>query len=178
MAIAATRLMFQLGSRVIAGNLGGKSLCCAMRPAQGGTLPPAGDYEILPPMNDPVYGRVALMVPVGGSGAVRAQMAMQKCLVTAKLFMKPDWGTPAVATKFETPPAVGMKFERPAGVGMKFERPPAVGTKFERPGANGGQVFVLSNRPVLGRNCIVISSGFADLMDGLQTSGGARVTVV
>jgi hypothetical protein len=36
---------------------------------------------------------------------------------------------------------------------------------------------VLSDRPVLGRNSIVVSSGFADLMDALQTSGGARVRV-
>ena len=69
MAVVATRLMFQAGSRTITGSLGGRFLHCTMRPPQGGALPPAGDYEILPPVSDPIYGRLAVMAPAGGSGA-------------------------------------------------------------------------------------------------------------
>jgi hypothetical protein len=147
------RLLFQVGSRTISGSLAGKFLQCTMRPPQGGTLPPAGDYAILAPMNDPIYGRVALMVPVGGSGAVDVGLTLQKCLVAIKLTFKPDAGP--------SPVAFGVA-KKPGGTAA----------------GDVSQVFVLSDKPVLGRNCIVVSSGFADLMDGLQTAGGARVTLV
>jgi hypothetical protein len=122
-------LTFQISSRTITGSLGGKFLYCTMRPLQGGVVPPAGDFKIQPPVSDPIYGRIALMAPVGGSLILSA--------VSGKFFLKPD----------------------------------------RTPGAGGGPVFVLSDRPVLGRNCIVVNSGYADLMDALQTSGGAMVTV-
>jgi len=158
MAVIGARLMFQAGSRTIAGSLGGRFLHCTMRPAQGGALPPAGDYEILPPMNDPIYGRVALMVPVGVAGAIRTGLTMEKAVQSSVAFLKPD----------VTPTAKGQK---------DYEKPMAARRMGHPPGAAGGQAFVLSDRPVLGRNSIVVSSGFADLMDALQTSGGARVTV-
>jgi hypothetical protein len=146
MAIVGARLMFQVGSRTITGNLSGKFLHCTVRPAQGGALPPAGDYEILPPVSDPIYGRLAVMAPAGGLGATKDV----------------DKSTPAVRGKLIVKP---------------YAAPPVVAMKFETPGAGGGPVFVLSDRPVLGRNCIVVGSGFADLMDALQTAGGARVRV-
>jgi hypothetical protein len=145
-------------------------------------------------MNDPIYGRVALMAPVGGSGPVRVELTMQKCLVTASFFLKPDATPTAIGQKLfqkvgATPTAIGEKlFQKvgatPTAIGEKvFEKPLATAVSdkfFQKPGtspptAPGGQVFVLSDRPVLGRNCVVVSSGFADLMDALQTSGGARV---
>ena len=179
-SIGAMRLLFQAGSRTIAGNLAGKFLCCTMRPPQGGALPPAGDYVILPPMNDPIYGRVALMAPVGRAGGIRPELTMQKCLATAT-FLKPDVTPAAVSGKLLEKPlgaaAIGAKvFQKPGAtatsIGAKvFEKP------LEKRGAGAGQVFVLSDRPVLGRNCVVVSSGFADLMDSLQTAGGAGVTV-
>ena len=43
--------------------VGGKSLHVMVRP---GAPPPPGNYEIHPPVNDPIYGMVALMVPTGG----------------------------------------------------------------------------------------------------------------
>ena len=51
---------------------------------------------------------------------------------------------------------------------------------FQAPGASqaaAGQVFVLSNRPIAGQNSLVVSSGYADLMDALRAAGGASVTV-
>ena len=40
------------------------------------------------------------------------------------------------------------------------------------------EVLVLSDKPIAGRNCLVVSLGFADLMLGLQVSGGATLTVL
>jgi len=172
-SIGAMRLLFQAGSRTIAGSLGGKFLNCTIRPPQGGALPPAGDYEILPPMNDPIYGRVAVMASVGQSGPVRVELAMQKCLVSASFFLKPE----------ATPTAIGQKIflkpdARSTSISQKlFEKPMAARRMGHPASSAGGQAFVLSDRPVLGRNCVVVSSGFADLMDGLQKAVGARVTV-
>jgi hypothetical protein len=36
---------------------------------------------------------------------------------------------------------------------------------------------VLSSRPILGQNSLVVMIGHADLMDALQAAGGASVTV-
>jgi hypothetical protein len=46
--------------------------------------------------------------------------------------------------------------------------------KFVGP-AGGAASFVLSSRPIPGRNCLVIQSNFADLMDALKSTGGATV---
>ena len=39
------------------------------------------------------------------------------------------------------------------------------------------EILVLSDKPIAGRNCLVVSVGFADLMLGLKASGGASLTV-
>ena len=39
------------------------------------------------------------------------------------------------------------------------------------------QVLVLSDKQIAGRNCLIVSLGFADLMLGLQAAGGASLTV-
>ena len=39
----------------------------------------------------------------------------------------------------------------------------------------GSASFVLSSRPIPGRNCLVIQSNFADLMDALKNAGGATI---
>ena len=38
-------------------------------------------------------------------------------------------------------------------------------------------VFVLTSRPITGQNCLIISTGFADLIDALHVSGGSSVVV-
>jgi hypothetical protein len=40
------------------------------------------------------------------------------------------------------------------------------------------EVLVLSDKPIAGRNCLVVSIGFADLMLGLAATGGATLTVL
>ena len=46
--------------------------------------------------------------------------------------------------------------------------------KAERP---PDPVFVLSDRVIPGRNCIVMSLGFADAMSALQSAGGGQITI-
>ena len=40
------------------------------------------------------------------------------------------------------------------------------------------EVLVLSDRAIAARNCLVVTLGFADLMLGLEASGGATLTVL
>jgi hypothetical protein len=40
-----------------------------------------------------------------------------------------------------------------------------------------GQLYVLSDRPIPGRNCIIMSSGFADVMSALKAAGGGLITI-
>ena len=156
MAVVATRLTLEGSSRTLTGGLGGKFLHCTMRLGQGGDFPPAGDYEILPPISDPIYGMVALMVPARGLGA-KDIFKYEKPLLEHK-----DWagggGVPSVCA---------------------YEFYVHIKGEDESPSSKGGrQIFVLSDKPVLGHNSIVLNSGFADLLDALQTSGGAMVEVI
>jgi len=75
-AICGGRLMFQLRSGTLAGNLGTRFLYCMIRPGKDWAVPPAGDYEILPPRNDPIYGRFAVMVRSGSGGGTRLGSAL------------------------------------------------------------------------------------------------------
>jgi hypothetical protein len=130
----------------IIGNIAGKALHVTMRLSQVGPAPPAGAYDIHPPVNDPIYGLIALMTPSTSS--------------------------PGAAVTHTT------KME---GGGMtateKVFRPQA--SFFIKQGGmtSTGQVFVLSSRPILGQNSLVISHGFADLMDALTAAGGASVAL-
>jgi hypothetical protein len=40
-----------------------------------------------------------------------------------------------------------------------------------------GQVFVLSAQPMQGRNCLVLTAGYADLIEALQRAGGGKLVV-
>jgi hypothetical protein len=122
------RLTYRGRSSIISGIVGGKVLHWAMRLSQAGTNLPSGEYHILPPQNDLIYGTIALVVPA-------------------------------------------EKWEAPGGrIAIKHAaRSPTVGTE---------AAFVLSDRPIRGRNSVIVQSGFADLMDALKVSGGATLQVL
>jgi hypothetical protein len=131
----------RLTNGAITGMIGGKALHLSVRPAQPGSHPPPGNYVIHPPVNDPIYGMVALMTassPGGGS----LNETRPNTVATAH-----GWNL---------------------AVAMGWNQAPA-GTR--------NQAFVLSSRPILGQKSLVVTLGFADLMDALQGSGGAAVTV-
>ena len=140
-------LNFLLGSRVIAGSLGGKSLYCTLRPSRGGTLPPAGEYEISPSVSDPIYGRLALMTPSESSPAASPTGIRKSGELKDKW---DDWLASAFGSLNAT-------------------------IKFWRPG--DGPVYVISGQAIPGRSTIIVTAGLSDLMDGLQAEGGARVTL-
>ena len=150
-------MQLKLSNNMITGNLAGKPIHCVVRMSQGTGSPARGDYVIPPPVSDPIYGQTAMMID-----------------------LKP--GSPGVAQ--------GLHFKVP-GLGSSagiFKAPgsasSAGGGAMETGGGAGAavpltkQVLVLSDKPIAGRNCLIISIGFADLMEGLQTTGGASLTVL
>ena len=153
-------LQFQGG--FISGSLAGQLLSCLVS-ALPGSMPPAGVYQIQPPVEDLVFGQVAVMTMVGrsdGGGATSAEvMRRLPGGASASYEFNPQGGVSA---------SLFDKFVPQGGVSASI---------FEKmvPQGSGGSAFVLSSRPIPGRNCLVIQSNFADLMDTLQKAGGATV---
>jgi hypothetical protein len=136
--MTSQKLTYSVASGAINGNIGNKNIRIVVRPAQAGRGPAAGNYMINPPVNDPIYGMVAMMTPSTSSAQSPGGAQMWK---------------------------------------IKLSSPTAIKTSITAPNVAGEQVFVLSSRPIAGQNSLVVSSGYADLMDALRAAGGASVTV-
>ena len=148
------------GPSLIAGNLGGKQVNCAIRQVQGGHLAP-GTYHISAPIKDPIYGTTAHLTSAAQLSSVEVRG------------WDPDKRKEVVgaAAKFHMPSAFVIKGT------FRGAQSDVVTEKVGADHISSGQVFVLCDKPVLGRNTLVVSMGFADLMDALQSSGGATVTI-
>lgn len=153
-AYESITLEFQSG--FISGMLAGKSLNCLVNPSQGSV--PAGVYQIQPPMDDVVFGQLAVMTPVGRADGGAVSGAYEFSGASASSFDK------------------AIKMVGPGGASESIASSASAGDfiKFVGPG-HGAASFVLSSRPIPGRNCLVISSNFADFMDALKSTGGATV---
>jgi hypothetical protein len=138
----------------VAGSIGGRAIQFAIRPAQTGSQLPPGNYDIHPPVNDPIYGNIALMTLTGGGPAAPALPAIKSSTTQTQAALH--------AYKMGAFHAPVMFKNYPQGA---------------QSAAMGGRAFVLSSRPILGQNNLVITTGFADLMDALHAAGGATITV-
>ena len=147
----------KLSNNMITGNLAGKPIHCVVRMSQGTGSPARGEYVIPPPVSDPIYGHTAMVIALKpGSPGVAQGLH----------FKVPGLGSSAGI--FKTPglssSAGGGAMESAGGAGAERQ-------------SQTNQVLVLSDKPIAGRNCLVVSMGFADLMLGLEASGGATLTV-
>ena len=192
--MAFEKLLYRSAGGTITGNLAGKLMHFSARPGQGGVQPPPGNYDIHPPVNDPIYGLVALMTPSGRPNAVQAlalrgfKMDAPNALKEAPSAMK------EAPSGMKEAPALGFQKVTPTMQGcftpaIKYCMTPntnmvdggrfataMIGIK-DAQSTPSSPVFVLSSRPILGQNSLVIMSGHADLMDALLATGGASVTV-
>jgi hypothetical protein len=178
--MAFQKLMYRSAVGTITGNLAGKLIHFSARPGQGGGQPPPGNYDIHPPVNDPIYGMVALMTPSGGPNAGQAFTAK-----VFKLFATKEKETPASmfhkvepAMKNCLAPAFKYCFAPKTNMadGGRFASV-SWRTMKDTKSALSSPVFVLSSKPILGQNSLIVMVGHADLMDALQAAGGASVTV-
>lgn len=192
--MAFEKLMYRAAGGTITGNLAGKLVHFSARPGQGGVQPPPGNYDIHPPVNDPIYGLVALMTPSGNLSTDlnkhKISPSSMKMAPSSKI-MAPSFLKEAPSGMKEAPVSMFQKVEpaaakicfAPAAAKICFapKMNVADGGRFasgvkDSPGT-ASAVFVLSSRPILGQNSLVIMLGHADLMDALLATGGASVTV-
>ena len=148
-------LTFRNGS--ITGVLAGVPLQVFVNPTQPGCVPAAGDYHIEAPVNDPVFGPIAVLVPKnqpGQSTGLAAAVVRRLPLGTAE-------AVATIARKQTVSP---------------LSRSIASMTKQERPGSSGS-TFVISGSVIPGMNCLQVTLGFAALISGLQQTGGAEITI-
>ena len=138
-----SNLKLQNGAMV--GTLAGKPLFCFVQ-VKPGSVPPAGKYIVRGPIDDPVYGRVAILTSASGTGAGQPISAW---------FTRPPAGA-AVSYDMEAPGAAAFNCFMPAGA---------------------GGAFVLSGRAIPGANCLVVTSGLAEMMDALKLAGSAEITI-
>ncbi|HXN47044.1 MAG TPA: hypothetical protein VN893_10420 [Bryobacteraceae bacterium] len=160
-----SNLKLQNGSMI--GTLAGKSVLCFVQATQG-SEPPAGKYIVRGPIDDPVYGRVAIltMANVAGAGqAVTGWFTRPPAGATVSY----DMQSPAVYQWIQQPPAGATAFNcfMPSG---------AVGMDDWTASGRGG-AFLLSGRAIPGANCLVVTSGLNELMDALKLAGSAEIMI-
>ena len=167
------RMTFHRGSGALSGSIGGKHLHIVTRPAHGSAALPAGEYAIHPPVIDPIYGAVALVVPTAGPSNPAGDTVSYIKNAPANKWSAPANKYSAPVNKLSAPT---NKWSAPAN---KYSAPTDKWASPMPAGESGlnETVFVLSQKAIPGRNSIIVSSGFADLMDALHAAGGATITV-
>jgi hypothetical protein len=138
----------KLDSRILRGTIGAKGIDCLLRMS---SVIPAGEYLLLPAVKDAVYGSLLQLVPVGQ-------------------------GATAVPAAGKVDRVASAKFDARAVASIKFDQHTVANKINELAGAPLPGTFVLSAKPMPGRNGIVVERGFSDLVEGLK-DGPLRVTV-
>lgn len=178
-------MQLRLSNDAISGILAGKPIRCEVRIAPGTGSLPAGAYKIFPPTRDPMYGLTALALPLDqgstGSGGYAREI---KYALASKMDAprSAQLKAAALASKVATPMSAQLKAAARAQ-SSKVDAPRSALTAAAGGGAaevkyGTKEVLVLSDKPIAGRNCLVVSQGFADLMLGLVASDGATLTVL
>ncbi|CAD5373293.1 hypothetical protein RA210_U30205 [Rubrivivax sp. A210] len=141
--------MLTLAKNAIAGTVMGRPVNAFALDGKADAAPAPGEYDLLPPLEDPVFG-VYIIAVRRGSG------------------FKPgyDW------RKLTAEPGVAVRHE-----GIKLPTTRMVEWKMPA-GASSEDSFVLSKQPIPGRNCVVLASGFADLLEALKGAPEAALTVI
>jgi hypothetical protein len=184
------RLEYRSRSNVISGNLAGKTLHCVIR--AGGAFPSAGTYEIGPLRSDPIFGKFALLMPVGGVQGKGAPAS-----IGAQIDAGPRYAARAMADGgkvMANSSARAISGDGPAraitgdrGAKGISDNAPARAISGDRgvsaiSGDAGSpersrQLFVLSGAPISGRNNLVIVQGLSDFEEALELAGGAYVDI-
>ena len=144
-----------LSLKFSAGVITGSNINCGFRLGQSVTLRP-GAYTLHSPQKDPIYGVVVLMTP----GAAAPGAASVSSLTGKRIHYA------------NSPTTVAANVTLPSGSS-------AANYKINegRPGASQDATYVLSDKAIAGRNSIVVTHGFSDLISALQANGVIEVAV-
>jgi hypothetical protein len=139
------------------GLLGGRPVMCFLRT---GVNIPKGQYLLLPPVEDPIYGTLVPMMPLDPAATSSGTRALAKHKEVALL--------PAVSKP------TSYRHKEVALLPAVFKQTSS-GTPAVKPGwgapasADTGGWFILSANAMPGRNNAVVHLGFSDLVEGLKT---------
>jgi hypothetical protein len=154
---------FEITGSEIHGTLGGKSFNCFLHPLSA-QLPP-GTYKISGRMENSAYGVFALISPAGG-------LNQEKWIgpITGKFAYGKGLG-PLVNEKW-----IGS-FGHEKWIGATADKSSLLTDKQFTPSTASEGPFLLTSKLHAGKGCLVVTSGFADLMDALQAAGGLSIAV-
>ena len=143
-----------LSHSTIRGFVTAKAISCTVRSSPAGLQLAAGRYLLRPAENNPVYGLVMSIEPM------------------------PSQGPGPAAVKLPTMPKVvpSGTLARPGGPGPAAIKMPAMPKVVASEGREGGAAIVISGRAIAG-NCLVVTTGFEDLVDAVQHAGGVTLIV-
>jgi hypothetical protein len=150
--------MLTLTKSNLVGSVKGRSINGMLLARGAVAAPPPGEYDLLPPLIDPVFGSYVIAVR-RGSGASVGYVEVKR---PADPGAAPSWDT------FKLPAARMIHWKLPAARLIHWKLPA---------GAAVETVFVLSKQPIPGLNCVVLVSGYSDLLDALAGEADAVLTV-
>lgn len=145
--------MLTLTKTSLSGSVMGRPVNALALPGSSDAAPPPGEYDLLPALQDPFFGTY-IIATRRGSGFKPGYEGIKRP------------GGPGVAVGHE-----GIKLpSTPFAPSWKKWRG-AVGDPTEA-------VFVLCEKPIPGRNCVVLVAGLSDLLEALKGAPGAPLRVI
>jgi hypothetical protein len=136
---------------IITGFLSGKPLHCFLA-APPGWAPPPGEYRIEAPVDDLIYGPVAIVRP--------SNLRFDPGITQDVIRRLPELICRSLPTAIGSRPPSGS-----VGQMSKTALPP-----------DGGPAFVLTSRPISSRNCLAVTIGASEIFSALRSAGGATIT--
>jgi hypothetical protein len=163
----------RLTNNTIVGDVMGRPVAGMTRSPYGGASPAAGLYSVSPPVSDPVFGMYAVLTPATGpSPDGSAQAAIRHRVGAADYYSIKGRIAPLQAATLAASPAGSAAWS-----GDVLKMVAASKMEMQAQSQGSGQVYVLSDRPIPGRDCIIVSFGFADMMSALNAAGGGQITI-
>jgi hypothetical protein len=172
--MASGNLSFRLVGDVLTGTGPGTYIHAVTRPAGGTARPPAGRYQILKPILHPWLGRVAVVVPLQEWVKTTTALSSVAPNVLSGYTLHPAAPAGAFVGATSGRPAVGPGAAK-AGNAMG---PTTVGSAGGAASFSPHQGFILIKDNVAAPNAVAVLSGFDELMDALESSGGAILEIV
>src|SRR5258706_117101 len=150
------------------GPLGGRLVSCVLEP--GFNIPP-GQYMLQAAVEDPIYGTLVPMIPIAQPAA--AKTVIQTRDASEKWIGARSMKDTSAAGRIKAGQFVADK-DVPVSQKVDVGAAQAIWLKrVENPNTPGG--FILSAKPMPGRNNVLVHFGFADLVEGSRMGGGVVV---
>ena len=154
----STPVVVKLAAGTISGTINGKTIAASFRVK--GSKPPSGDYAVQV-MRDPVYGYFLLMAPVPKVKACSVGVGAHWIELSP-----PGVSANRVWAPQQEPAAEHLVVTLSTAVSAR-----ALSINIPRlPHSAEAPLFILSEKSISGRNCIVLTRGFSELVAALDSA--------